>query len=351
MAEDNRLNIGKFTLLLNGTELTGELISAVEAVTIEDEINLPAMFTISFNIDDFFKGAWRGIDLETFKLGDEIQVMMGMDESEEMLIGEITALEPSFGQRSSMEIRGYDRLHRLRFGTYRRSFKDMKDSDIASTIASEADLSAEVDDTETVHPYVFQNNLSNFEFLTERAGLIDFEMFVDDKTFIFRKSQEDKTAELTLEYGIELESISLNLRTLTEGSEVEVRGWDVMNKEEITSSASAGSEKSVMGGEKTGYKLSETAFGASSIAIVDDVVIDSTAAEKMAKAKYNSMLRKFITGEGTTLGNPAIRAGKTLEIEGLGDRFSGTYYVVSSVHSYNSSDGYMTKFKVRRTGV
>jgi len=54
---------------------------------------------------------------------------------------ETTSIEPSFGKGiSAIEIRGYDRLHRLRFGKKRRTFTNMKDSDIISTIAGDWDL-------------------------------------------------------------------------------------------------------------------------------------------------------------------------------------------------------------------
>ncbi|MFV1950660.1 MAG: phage late control D family protein [Nitrospinota bacterium] len=348
--EDNILSVANFRLYLNGSELTDDIMSAVKGVSLEDEIFLPAMFSIKLNIVDFINGTWRGIDLETFKPGDSIKVEMGMDSAIEMITGEITSLELTFGDFSFMEIRGYDRLHRLRFGTKRRSFKDMKDSDIASSIASEIGLSSQVDDTGTVHPYIFQNNRSNYEFLLERAKRIGYEIIVDDKTFIFRKSQEDKAPELTLEYNIDLESFSLQLRTLTEGSEVEVRGWDVKNKNEITSTASSGSETTTMDGKESGYKLSEDAFGESSVAVLDEVVIDSTDADTIAKARYNTMLKEFITGEGRCGGNPDIRAGKTIEIKGIGERFSGTYYVISTVHSIDD-EAYTTTFKVRKTGI
>jgi phage protein D len=249
-----------------------------------------------------------------------------------------------------MEIRGYDRLHRLRFGTMRRSFKDMKDSDIAASIASEISLTANTEPTGTVHPYIFQNNQSNYEFLIDRAKRIGYEILVNDKTFTFRKSKEDKSPEVTLEYGKELQSFCVQIKTLTEGSKVEVRGWNIKDKEEISSTASKGSEKTKMSGKESGYEMSEKAFLASSVSIVDDVVLDSEDAENIAKAKYNIMLKEFLTGEGECAGNPKIRAGKTIEIKGLGDRLSGTYYVISTVHSIKQG-AYRTTFKVRRTGV
>lgn len=349
MAE-NLLNATSFKLLLNGTELSKELFLAVYGIALEDELNLPSMFTIKLDTVDFIKGTWRGIDLKTLKMGDTVKISMGIERAIDMMTGEITSLDYTFGDACFMEIRGYDRLHRLRFGTMRRSFKDMKDSDIASSIASEISLTANAEDTGTVNPYVFQNNQSNYEFLIDRAKRIGYEILVNDKTFIFRKSQEDKSPEVTLEYGKDLRSFYVQIKTLTEGSKVEVRGWNVKDKEEISSTVSKGSEKTKMSGTESGYDMSEKAFLESSVSVVDDVILDSKDAEDIAKAKYNTMLKEFMTGEGECTGNPKIRAGKTVEIKGLGGRLNGTYYVVSTVHSINKG-AYVTTFRVRRTGV
>lgn len=339
-----------FRVMKNGTELAGDVLASVEGVTIEEEINLPAMFMVKLNIDDIANGAWRGIDMQEFKPGDEIKIYMGIDSTTEMMTGEVTALDLSFGERSALELRGFDRLHRLRFGTKRRSFKDMKDSDIASSIASDAGLSPQVDDTGMVHPYLFQNNQSDYEFLLDRAKRIGYELLVQDRTLLFRSSQEHAAPALTLKYGEDMQGFTARLKTPTDGSEVAVRGWDVANKEEILFTATQGHETTKMGGQETGHEVAQGAFGASLAAVVDDAVMDSAEAEKIAKARYNTALKEFIKGEGTCGGNPGIRAGTTVEISGLGDRFSGPYYVLSTVHAI-SAEGYKTTFKVGRMGV
>ncbi|MCG7848043.1 MAG: hypothetical protein MIO93_02540 [ANME-2 cluster archaeon] len=348
--EGNLINVASFKLLFDGNELSDELLMAIKEVTFEDDINLPTMFVIKLNIVNFMQGTWRGIDLESFKPGDTVKLSMGMDSAVEIMTGEITALDMTFLDTAFLEIRGYNKLHRLRFGTMRRSFKDMKDSDIASSIASEIGLTPEVEDSQKSHHYLFQNDQSNYEFLLERSKRIGFEMFVNNDTFIFRKSQEDKTPELTLEYGVDLDSFSVQIKTLTEGSQVEVRGWDIKKKEVITSTASSGSENTRMAGRESGYDFSQSAFGSSSVCIVDDMITDTDEAQNIAKAKYNLMLKEFISGEGKCMGNPRIRAGMTVEIKGFGERISGIYYVISTIHSINEGL-YTTTFKVRRTGI
>jgi phage protein D len=323
---------------------------AVEELSVEEDLNLPSMFTIRLSSFDSTIGDWKGIDLDTFKPGDEIKIAMGLDETVDLLTGEITSLDLTFGDHCFLEIRGYDRLHRLRFGSKRRSFKDMKDSDIASKIAKEAGLKADVEDTGTVIPYLLQNNQSNYEFLLERAKRIGYELLVQDKSFIFRKSKEDKAPDLILEYGFDFDDLKIRLRTLTEGSTVEVRGWGVKDKSEITGTATDGSEKTTMAGSVSGFGLAKKSFGDSSIAVVDDVVQDAAEAGKLAEARYNTILKEFITGEGKTIGNPKIRAGKTIDIKKIGTKFSGTYYIAATTHSINDN-GYMTTFKIKRTGI
>ncbi len=350
MANENYSIASNVKLFQNGQELGDEIMPYVRTVTVEDEVNLPTRFSIGIGMQNIQEGDWRGIDMTQFTLGNEITVEMGPDETLELVTGEITAIEPSFGEPSILEISGFDRLHRLRFGTYRRSFQDVKDSDLASTFASDAGLSADAEDTATVYPYLLQNNLSNYHFLLQRAKRIDFELAAEDKTLIFKPSNEAEGAELTLEYGIDMMQFRAKLSALPIGGEVEVRGWDVAQKAEVVGTAADGSEQSLMGGKKSGYGHGSS-FEPSVTAITREHIIDAQHAETLAKAMYNAKLKEFITGQGQCSGNPDIRRRKTIELTGLGDAFTGTYYIIGSKHVYNYGEGYLTTFKVRRTGI
>ena len=54
-----------------------------------------------------------------------------------------------------------------------------------------------------------------------------------------------------------------------------------------------------------------------------------------------------LTGSGSAVGDPRIRAGAMIRIDGLGPDFSGDYRVVSATHSIDSG-GYRTAFQVRK---
>jgi uncharacterized protein len=344
-------SVANFKIDINGSKLSAELNAAVEGVTVEDELNVPAMFCIKLNMVNAEAGMWRATDLKAVKPGDKIKVSLGLDKVETLISGEITSLDLTFSEHSILEIRGYDMLHRLRMGTRSKVFLKKKDSDIASEIAKEHGLTPVVDDTKTVYPYLFQNNKSNYEFLLERAARLDFELYADDKKLYFVKSRAQKAPELKdLTFKKDFERLNLELRSLTRGSKVKVRGWDVKEKKEVEAEAKDGDETTKMGGKESGFELSAKALEESPIAVTAESLVELSEAKALAQAAYNSRLREFIAGEGMCWGNALMRSGKTVKLLGLGERFSGTYYIVSTVHKYDTK-GYTTTFKVKRTGL
>jgi phage protein D len=346
----NNVSAPGYRITLNGKEISREISAAVQGVTFEDELNLPAVFNIDWNMVDFKKSDWYGIDLDIFKPGDEIGLALGTDLTNKIMVGDITVMDLEFAEHSVMVLRGYDRMHRLRYGTKRRSFKNIKDSDLVAELAREAGLKAATDQTAVSYPYLFQNNQSNYQFLLERAGRLGYEMLVRDRTLYFRKSGANKAPVVKLEYGVSLDRFTVQLKALAEGSEVEVRGWDVKNKRGIVSKAGSGNEDTIMKGKESGYQISGKAFGDSPEIITDQAVISSVDADQLAKAKYNMDLKEFITFEGQCTGNTALRAGETVEIRGIGKRFSGVYYIVSTNHTVDKN-GYVTTFQGKRTGI
>lgn len=339
-----------FKVKVDGNDLSADAMAAIESVVFEEELNTASMFILKLATSDFEKGAWQYVDLEYFRLGSEVKIYMGMDDLVLMIVGEITSLKPSFSEISpTIEIRGYDRLHRLRFGSKRRTFMDAKDSDIASAIAGEWGLSAKSEDTGTVHSHIYQNNQSDLKFLLQRAKRIRYEVFVDDKILHFQSPKESDPASLTLEYRVDLEEFSVELSARYEGDRVVVQGWDLMKKKQISAMAKEGDEVSMMNAKDTGSNMTKSAFGSSSSYIVDEHLVDVSDAEDLAVASYNSHLVESVTGDGKCVGIAKLRAGNTIEVKGI-DRFSGTYYVTSTFHVIDRN-GYNTSFKVRRVGV
>ena len=150
-----------------------------------------------------------------------------------------------------------------------------------------------------------------------------------------------------LQFGITLFDFSVSLNNLEQGSTVEVRGWDMLKKEAFAGNAGSGDEDSKMGKSDSGYSVSSEK---SPIVMQTSDPVDLNNAKQLAREKYNALLLGFMTGQGQCQGNNLIRAGKTIEIQGIGRKFSGIYYINSVTHTLDTAD-YQTQFSVKKTAI
>ena len=339
---------------INGTLMPLETAAYLVALTVDDSVELPGMFTIELVDIDNLKKKKSWVDDPQFEIGAKVEVRMGYSNKlETVLNGEITALEPAFAfdRLPSLTVRGYDRRHRLQRGRKTRTFVQQKDSDIFSQIVVEAGLKADIRDSKVKHDYVLQANQTDFEFLLERARRIQFEIVTADNQLMFRPVANGEGEVLTMTLGRNLLEFYPRLTSLGQVSEVELRGWDMKEKKEILGKSGTGEDGSTMGRLKTGGNIVKGAFGRAAELVGFNPVQTQAEADQIAKARLQQMALSLITGEGVSYGRPDLKAGKVIRLDGLGDRFSGNYYVVNVLHRYSQSHGYQTHFSVRRNAL
>jgi phage protein D len=341
-----------FRIKVGGAALAAEQEKAVSELIVTQELGTSDHFSVTL-VSPYPELPWtHGRDAGLFKPGAAVAIEMGyVDDLHLMLSGEVTGLTPNFPAEgtSTLRVDGHSRLHRLDGARQTQTFLEMTDSDIMQKIAQKAGLTAQADATTLKYPYVIQNNQSDLDFLRERANGIHFELLVDDRTLIFRKSKADSESVLSLEWGKGLRRFRPTLNSLQPLSEVTVRGYDLKTKEAIIGKAAAGDEETVMGNQ-SGAALAKAAFGVRPQSLTGLEPASQAEAEQRAKALFNERMMELITGTGASIGSPLLRAGTVVTIEGLGGSFSGKYYVVRATHTIGIG-GYETEFSVRRNAV
>ncbi len=336
-------------ILIQGKRLSALAKADLVSVTVSEDLEVPSMFELELVSWDLAKGKFTWVDDDLFDVGNEVEIKMGYDrEVKTLLLGEITGLEPEFTPDAipMLIVRGHDLRHRLLRGTQTKSFVKMKDSDIASQIARAHGLSPKVTDSKVVLEYVLQHNQTDWEFLQERALRIGYEVVVENKNLYFRPHIKDTQKSLTLKNKEDLIEFLPRLSSMGLVQSVEVRGWLPKEKKEVMGKAGVGKEGGKMG-VKPGTGVTKT-FGQSSVAVVTQPISSKAEADQMAEGQYKDMAIAYISGEGECQGMSDLRAGKMIEITGVGKRFSGLYYVVSTEHRYSLDQGYKTSFTVRR---
>src|SRR5690606_6366062 len=259
--------------------------------------------------------------------------------------GEIGGIEPHYDEEMNawLTIRGYDKRHRLNLGTKVETYLNQKDSDIVNMICGAVGVPCDVEATSTIHKYVIQHNQTDLEFLQERAYRNGYELAYEDNKLKFRKPVAGKVIELTR--GKELRSFTPRLSAAGQVNEVTVKSWDPAQKKEVIGKATTSNAPPSIGYGKWGGAAAQSAFKASTYTEVRQNVGTPGEAETLAKSILDDINANFIEAEGMTFGNPNIRAGVTVNLKNLGQRFSGSYKVTSATHIYND-EGYNTIFRI-----
>jgi uncharacterized protein involved in type VI secretion and phage assembly len=76
------------------------------------------------------------------------------------------------------------------------------------------------------------------------------------------------------------------------------------------------------------------------------VAANTGEANALAKSTLARMADSFYEADGVAFGNPKIKAGGKVQIQGVGQNFGGTFTVSSTTHSYRGGSGYRTSFQI-----
>jgi len=340
-----------FRVRINGAPLPETAAADLIGVSVVEEADAMGMFTLTLGGWDAVRTDVKWMDDALFREGNPVDVDMGYrDNLQPLFSGEITGLEPVFPEARPpvLTVRGYDLLHRMLRQRKTRSYTNVKDSDIAATLAGDAGLTPEVEDSQVTHPYVLQHNQTDLAFLQTRARRLDYEVAVRARTLRFRPRALGGSPALTLRRDVELLEFRLRLSNMGQMQQLTVRGWNPADKREIIGSAVAGDEPDTMAGAQSGPEAVRRMLGNTGTG-VDRVPVHSQAeADGIAQQRFSAMALGYVGGEGICIGEPRLRAGTLVSIEGLGVRFSGLYYVTATTHSFTPGRGYRTRFSARR---
>ncbi len=325
-----------FTVEINGTRLSADLARYIVDLSIVNERNSLDSLTMTL-ANPYPQMRWtHSDDASMFKEDNAIKVRVGyVDQQQPLFDGKITIVSPNFPESGlpTVGISGASWLETLRRNIHTRTFLDMTDKQIAEKIIGDAGLQAAVEETTTKNPYLIQRNQSDWKFLVGRARLINFEIFGDGKTVKFQPVKDTQGKVATFVWGRTLKSFNPSVSRVEEVSTVVVRGYDPSAKKEIEARAGA----AAIGGSATGK---EEIYASSAITTQEE-------ADQLAQALYNERALAAMTGTGAVVGTTTLRAGRVIELTGLGPRFSGSYYITQATHTINSG-GYQTTFAVSR---
>ncbi|WP_298269416.1 hypothetical protein [Geobacter sp.] len=350
----SQIYVPTFAIKVGGAPLDDRVAKSVLEVSVTEFLGSPSQFSFRLN-DPGLRFIEKGGGI--FTEGTKVEIGVGyVGKTKTLLVGEVAAVAADFPASGppTLGVEGFDLLHRLTRGTTYRSFGGPGPQDgfshgqVVSRVAGEVGLGASVDPALTRSEPVVQYYRSNLQFLEQLAEADGCFLWIEGETLQFRTKPREFDP-VSLEWGKTLVSFSPRLTTAGQVEAVVVRSWDPGQKSMISHRAPASSAPDQVLAPAGIDQVGKGAGGKSELVIEDPRVLNDSAAQALAERIYFEKRKALLTGNGSAAGNPGIRPGTVLNLQGLGKRFSGAYVVEQATHTVGGS-GYQTSFEARWKG-
>jgi len=361
-----------FRVEVEGRELDSETKGDILDLKVTMDMDAMTSVDLTFSNWDDRKLFFKYSDTTKLNVGNRVHVLMGYSgKLVSMMRGQINSLTPRFPQSGSPTITvsvldGMQLLKERRPAEGEETkYTQKADWQIAEAIATRNGMTAEVTREGPVHDEVVQKNQDDAQFLMERAKRIDFDCYVhtnpktEQSVLRFVKPTDTRAGARVRSHAFRwyptlmgrdpvpaLLSFEPTLTLSKQVSQVTVRGWDPAAKQAIVATATA-DDLPGSGEGTSGPREAQRSLGNRQDVVVDAVVTSEDEARELAISLLRERAYEFITGNGQIIGLPDLRPGDNMDLDGLGQRFSGSYYVKKVEHTIGSS-GFGTRFEVRR---
>jgi phage protein D len=370
----------QFKVEIDGGPLPPALRASVVSLTYHDGMKGADSVEVTFANPGL---EWLDHPLLAVDKGFKLSIGYVPDPLEDVFVGEITGVETNFpgGGMPTIKVTAHDFLQRLTKGKVDRAFAISTPKfahfplpDVAVTaIVSAANLLIPYPDPiggalsalMTLATYITtpqgaqvsirrQESESDFDFLSAVAKENGWEMYVDHTLeprgymLRFQFLLQDYSPSVTLKWGQSLMDFSPRLTTVGDVFGVSARVWVASLQMEFVIVVSWDYDRAAFDlmiypglgnldlilGEKTAKTISikPTGFSGALRELLSDLL---------------PRLNNRLTASGTTIGNPAIKAGRVVSFDGVGDQFGGLYRVTEATHTFDGS-GYKTSFQGRK---
>jgi phage protein D len=332
-----------FEVKIEGLTMQADVTAAVIDLAYESSLDTADMFTLRLN-----NAGLRFSDSALFDVGKNVEIYMGYaGDLQPMMLGEIAAVSPEFPESgaATLTVTGYDKSYRMRHNRKFRTFSNSIPSLVAAQIAAENLLIPMVDPASMPFESMTQHS-SDMEFLQELADSTFFDVYVYWDRLYFQLPRP-QTEAVALEWGRNLSSFSPRLSTSGLAGAVAILDYDSDLAQPIIGlvPAIAADFDLETIDERLGSAFRDLLTSLGTHYLADRSVNSFPDALSLGKAVVSAILEGLFEGYGTCIGIPDLRAGRIVEIGGVGRRFSGRYRLRRVTHTIGEG-GYRTSFEV-----
>jgi len=283
--------------------------------------------------------------LDDIALGDHVSIAIGAGGDAVTLIeAEITAIEERYGDGAPTRVLLLqDALHRLARARHSRSFEDLSLNQVINTIAGDAGLQADVNVSALTGTW-HQLNESSLAFMLRLLGRFDIAARLQDGALRARPEEAD-ASPIRLDIQDSVLSARLIADLNHQATETRVSGFDAAHDEDTDHRVSRLDVPPH--GDTAAGLLAQLGWPGPDI-VPQPFARSAAEAEAWARAHFSRQAGRFVQGELRCQGEPGLRSGREVELEGVSPRLRGLYRIVHCVHRFDNTAGFETHLRVNR---
>lgn len=302
----------------------------VQSVTVTKEVNRIPSARITLLDGDLSAEKFAVSEGADFIPGNKIELKAGRDgEKNSFFKGIIVKHSIRAGEngKSYLMLECKDETVQLTLGRKNRYFKDVKDSDAMQTVLGSR--AGSIESTTVTHKELVQYYCTDWDFVMSRAEMNGRVLVVQDGKVDVKVPKVAGSAALVLSYGSTIEEFEAEMDARTQWQQVSASSWDYAQQQllKADSSSSPFSEAGNLQGATLAKAVSPADLQLRHSGLVSQPELKAWTDAFLLKSRMAK-----IRGRARITGSPAVKAGDTVELKGLGARFNGLVYVSAVRH-------------------
>lgn len=324
------------TVSFGGEELPANY--EIYSLTVRQVVNKISRASITILGGDTYENTFEEIEADLFKPGQDVTISLGFDQSNDSVFKGVVAkvglrILPGYERaqyKSLLVVDCADKALALTLGKKSDIYENKTDSDILSSVLSDAGLSKTIDSTSVTHAFMSRYNSTDWEFILKRARANGLVVFNTDNQVTITAPETSGSASAEVIYGDGALSFEGEIDASEQLDSVTGASWDPFKEQDLSES---GAEPSNMSdpGDLDGSTLAGV-FAPKPLTIQYDAPVETAELKALADAAL--VESRLLRARGTVLfrGMNTVKLGGIITLTGFGSRLNGNVLVSAVEH-------------------
>jgi Rhs element Vgr protein len=315
------------------------------SVAVSSAVNKIPSARLVFQDGSADKGEFLLSEEDLFVPGNDIEISAGnVDESTVIFSGVIVkhSIKMKQNKGSTLIIECKHRVCRLSVDRTNQYFYEQSDSEIIEQILANSALeNLEVESSAIVHPEIVQYNATDWDFCLLRAQVSGKLLILNADKSEVKQAKISNNVICALEFGATILEVDLSIDGRNQYKGIKSYSWQQATQEVI--------EKEARDPEFT----SPGNLDAASLSMTLNLsflqqkhpTISEDEAQQWSDASWLYSQINRVSGLIKCQGMSVVKAGDTVELVGLGERFNGSAFVTGVRHDFSASQAWQTSLQ------